>query len=90
MKYIPKFVVSYLKRIVHQDELNVFLRESKDKVGGGIPAGLSGLSGCQIDSEGQGESAKRRSLYIRSNHPFRRTGWSGVGLCTLGVFTMER
>lgn len=32
-KYIPRFVVSYLKRIVHQDELNVFLRESKDKTG---------------------------------------------------------
>ena len=32
VKYIPKFVVSYLKRIVHQDELNVFLKESKDKV----------------------------------------------------------
>lgn len=31
-KYIPKFVVSYLKRIVHQEELNVFLRDSKDKV----------------------------------------------------------
>ena len=29
-KYIPKFVVSYLKRIVHQEELNVFLCESKD------------------------------------------------------------
>ena len=26
-KYIPRFVISYLKRIVHQDELNVFLRE---------------------------------------------------------------
>ena len=24
-KYIPRFVTSYLKRIVHQDELNVFL-----------------------------------------------------------------
>ena len=32
-KYIPKFVVSYLKHIVHQEELNDFLRESKDKVG---------------------------------------------------------
>ena len=28
-KYIPKFVVSYLKKIVHQDEINVFLNESK-------------------------------------------------------------
>ena len=32
-KYIPKFVVSYLKKIVHQDEINVFLNESKDKLG---------------------------------------------------------
>ena len=32
-RYIPKFVISYLKRIVHQDELNVFLNESKDKLG---------------------------------------------------------
>ena len=32
-KYIPGFLVSYLKRIVHQDELNVFLQSSKDKVG---------------------------------------------------------
>ena len=31
-KYVPGFVVSYLKRIVHQDELNVFLRESNGKV----------------------------------------------------------
>ena len=32
-KYIPGFVVSYLKRIVHEEELNAFLRESKGKVG---------------------------------------------------------
>ena len=25
-KYIPRFVVSYLKHIVHQDELNVFFK----------------------------------------------------------------
>lgn len=40
-KYIPKFVVSYLKRIVHQEELNVFLRDSKDKVGVDFLGGLS-------------------------------------------------
>ena len=31
-KYIPKFVVSYLKKIVHQDEINVILNESKEKL----------------------------------------------------------
>ena len=45
-KYIPRFVTSYLKRIVHQDELNVFLHDSKDKVGVEIFGSLYGVSGC--------------------------------------------
>ncbi len=32
-KYIPKFVRSYLKRIVHQEELNAFLISSRGKEG---------------------------------------------------------
>ena len=32
-KYIPRFVVSYLKRIVHQDELNEMLTELGDLQG---------------------------------------------------------
>lgn len=32
-KYVPGFVVSYLKRIVHQDELNVFFKQAAGKQG---------------------------------------------------------
>ena len=32
-KYVPGFVVSYLKRIVHQEELNEILTRLKDKQG---------------------------------------------------------
>lgn len=32
-KYFPKFLVSWLKRIVHQEEVNDFLKKSQDKVG---------------------------------------------------------
>ncbi len=32
-KWVPRPLVSYLKRIVHQDEVNAFLWESRDKVG---------------------------------------------------------
>ena len=32
-KYIPGFVVSWLKRIIHQDEVNEFLARTSDKVG---------------------------------------------------------
>jgi hypothetical protein len=32
-KWIPGFLVSWLKRIIHQDEVNKFLWESREKVG---------------------------------------------------------
>ncbi len=32
-KYVPRFLVSYLKRIVHQDQVNAFLWEHRDKTG---------------------------------------------------------
>lgn len=32
-RYVPGFLVSYLKKIVHQDEVNCFLRENNEKRG---------------------------------------------------------
>lgn len=32
-KYVPKFLVGWLKRLVHEDEVNQFLWESRDKQG---------------------------------------------------------
>ena len=32
-RYVPRFLVSYLKKIVHQDEVNEFLRINNDKRG---------------------------------------------------------
>ena len=32
-KFIPSFLVRYLKHIIHQDQVNAFLYESRDKVG---------------------------------------------------------
>lgn len=32
-KYIPSLLVKWLKHIIHQDEINQFLAESKDKIG---------------------------------------------------------
>ena len=32
-KFVPAFLVSWLKRIVHQDQVNAFLWESREKVG---------------------------------------------------------
>ena len=32
-KRIPRFIVSWLKRIIHQDEINAFLEKEGDKQG---------------------------------------------------------
>ncbi len=32
-KWVPQFLVSYLKRIAHQDDVNAFLYDARDKVG---------------------------------------------------------
>ena len=31
LRWLPSFVINYLKRILHQEEINAFLNEHKDK-----------------------------------------------------------
>ena len=84
-KYIPKFVVSYLKRIVHQEELNVFQRESKDKVGVYLLKACLEFLDANIVVKGE-ENLPTEGLYtFVSNHPLG--GQDGVALgYVLGSF----
>ena len=84
-KYIPKFVVSYLKRIVHQEELNVFLRESKDKAGVDFLKACLEFLDANIVVKGE-ENLPTEGLYtFVSNHPLG--GQDGVALgYVLGSF----
>ena len=84
-KNIPKFVVSYLKRIVHQEELNVFLRESKDKVGVDFLKACLEFLDANIVVKGE-ENLPTEGLYtFVSNHPLG--GQDGVALgYVLGSF----
>ena len=69
-KYIPKFVISYLKKIVHQDEINVFLNESKDKVGVDFLEACMDFLDAKVDVKGI-ENLPKDGLYtFVSNHPF--------------------
>mgnify|MGYP002448911493 FL=1 len=84
-KYIPKFVVSYLKRIVHQEELNVFLYESRDKMGVDFLKACLEFLDAKIVIKGE-ENLPREGLYtFVSNHPLG--GQDGVALgYVLGSF----
>lgn len=77
-KYILRFVVSYLKRIVHQEELNVFLRDSKDKVGVDFLKACLEFLDANIVVKGE-ENLPKEGLYtFVSNHPLG--GQDGVAL----------
>ena len=77
-KYIPKFVVSYLKKIVHQDEINVFLNESKDKLGVDFLEACMEFLDAKVEVKGI-ENLPKEGLYtFVSNHPLG--GQDGVAL----------
>ena len=68
-KLLPSFIIRYLKRIIHQDELNNFLSRSHKKQG--IEFADSVLEELQITFEIKGlENINKDGRYIfASNHP---------------------
>lgn len=84
-KYIPKFVISYLKRIIHQEELNAFLRDSKDRVGVDFLQACLDFLDAKIVVKGEENLPKEGLCTLVSNHPLG--GVDGVALgYVLGTF----
>lgn len=81
MKYIPRFLINWLKGIAHEDELNVFLWESRDKTGYewfedyinrlGIKLNIVGMENLPSPDD------ERRYTFV-SNHPLG--GIDGIAL----------
>ena len=80
-KFVPGFMVNWLKRIAHQDQVNAFLWESRDKVG------VDWLEACvkyldmtlKIEGKENLPSPDDKRLYtFVSNHPLG--GEDGVAL----------
>jgi len=79
LKRIPKFLIRYLKRIVHQDEINEFLRNNEGVDGiDFLNRGIEYM-GIKIEILGLENIPKGSRLIFASNHPL-----GGVdGLCLL-------
>lgn len=77
-KYIPKFFISYLKKTIHQEEINVFLREAKDEVGVDFLDASMKFLDAKVEIKGK-ENLPEGGLYtFVSNHPLG--GQDGVAL----------
>lgn len=77
-KRIPKPVISYLKKIIHQEELNVFLEESKDKIGVDFLEASVGFLDMRLDVQGAENLPEGGPFTFVSNHPLG--GADGVAL----------
>ncbi len=68
-KYIPKFLISYLKHIVHQDEINEFISNTKNVMG--IPFAKVALDyfGCKVAVKGLENVPDSGRFIFVSNHP---------------------
>lgn len=68
-KYIPKFVINYLKKIIHQDDLNKFIDSTKNVIG--IPFAKTALDyfGCNVTIRGLENVPDDGRFIFVSNHP---------------------
>ncbi len=68
-KALPGFVILYLKRIIHQDELNQFLKQSGHLTGAPfIEAALSFMN-MKVEVRGMENIPEKGRAIIASNHP---------------------
>jgi len=68
-KMLPGFVLGYLKRIVHQDELNVIIYENRDKFGVDFAEAVLSGFGIKVKSVGLENLPETGRYLLASNHP---------------------
>ncbi len=77
-KYIPTFVVSYVKRIVHQEEINPFLQATKEKVGVDFLEACMEFLDVKLVVKGNENLPAEGLFTFVSNHPLG--GQDGIAL----------
>ena len=77
-KILPGFLVSYLKRIIHQDEINVFLDGAYNKQGLDFVDAVLDMFQPEIQIEGIDNLKLHDRMIVASNHPLG--GLDGLAL----------
>jgi putative hemolysin len=69
LKRLPKFVIRYIKKIVHQDDVNQILRENKDLKGVDFCHDLIKRFNITLQVTGKEHIPKSEGVILASNHP---------------------
>jgi len=78
LKLIPGFVIRYLKRITHQDEINAFLGRKGHLKGAEFGRAILDLFGAKYETEGLEKIPENGRYIFASNHPLG--GLDGIAL----------
>jgi putative hemolysin len=68
-KWLPSFAVNYLKRIIHQDEVNSLMEINGDKLGLEFVRGSLNTLNTKIEVKGLENIPKEGGFVMSSNHP---------------------
>jgi len=78
LKWIPTFVISYLKKVIHQDELNAFLYKNSKEMGLDFVKAAIEQFGIKLVVEGAENISPNERQMIVANHPLG--GMDGIAL----------
>lgn len=80
LKIIPSFVIRYLKRITHQEEINAFIAQNSHKKGLDFSKAILDEFGVRYNTEGMENIPESGRFLFASNHPLG--GMDGIALIT--------
>lgn len=77
-KFVPRFLTAYLKRIIHQDQINYHLHQTRDTMGVDFLEATLKFLDTRIEVEGMKNLPQEGKCTFVSNHPLG--GLDGIGL----------
>lgn len=80
LKIIPSFVIRYLKRITHQEEINAFISQNSHKMGLEFSKAILDEFGVRYNTAGMENIPDSGRFLFASNHPLG--GMDGIALIT--------
>lgn len=78
LKYLPNFVIKYLKNIIHQDFINDFLYQNREVYGLDFIQAIITHFGITLKVEGLENLSPDKRLMVAANHPLG--GMDGIAL----------
>ena len=78
LRWLPNFVINYLKRILHQEEINAFLNEHKDKKNLEFCDEVMKYFNIEVEINDLHLIPEKRPCYFSHESPSWRHGWNSI------------